>query len=287
MIQITDDSDPDYRHILIPKDLDEKLCHASSDQQPSSTPTIRDLIRAVDVIYLHDRSKGDGISKGLALLQSVWFVASIISRAASGLAVTELEISTLALAFVSCSLYLFWWDKPQGVLSQILLDPELKLHDSMPRHGTDLDRVTQAFLAFFMFFKGRKDWKQHTRVPTMWWGPLQVDHGDHLRQMLLLSLIGVVFGAVHCIAWAFFFPSSAEKILWRTSAIIVAFGLPIFTIVSLILAVDFDPSRAVIVMFVIYLLARLNLLVLSLIALRDMPYSAYQTVPWLSYIPHL
>jgi hypothetical protein len=38
---------------------------------------------------INDKSKGDGVSKGLTLLQTVWFVAQCIARAAQGLEITR------------------------------------------------------------------------------------------------------------------------------------------------------------------------------------------------------
>ena len=46
---------------------------------------------------IDDKSKGDALSKGIAYLQLAWFIAQIITRAAQGLAITELELTTAAL----------------------------------------------------------------------------------------------------------------------------------------------------------------------------------------------
>ena len=62
-----------------------------------------------------DRSKGDGLSKGIAVAQTSWFVAQCLSRKAQGLVTTELELATVAFAVLNAIIYYLWWHKPQGV----------------------------------------------------------------------------------------------------------------------------------------------------------------------------
>lgn len=62
-----------------------------------------------------DRSQGDGLSKGIAVAQTTWFVAQCLSRKAQGLVTTELELATVAFAVLNGIIYYLWWHKPQGV----------------------------------------------------------------------------------------------------------------------------------------------------------------------------
>ena len=66
-----------------------------------------------------DRSKGDYLSKTIVLFQTTWFVGQCIARGAYGLAVTELEVVTLAFASLTGVIYYFWWDKPLDVRCSI------------------------------------------------------------------------------------------------------------------------------------------------------------------------
>ncbi|KAJ3572089.1 hypothetical protein NP233_g3323 [Leucocoprinus birnbaumii] len=78
-----------------------------------------------------DKSKGDGLSKLIIVLQTSWFVAQCIARWASHLPLAELEVLTLAFAVLNAYVYALWWSKPQGVAVPIKL--ELKTpHDSSP-----------------------------------------------------------------------------------------------------------------------------------------------------------
>ena len=68
---------------------------------------------------IQDRSKGDGLSKALAVVQTTWFLAQCISRKVQGLMITELEIVTVAFAFLNGIMYFLWWNKPVGVTTSI------------------------------------------------------------------------------------------------------------------------------------------------------------------------
>ena len=62
-----------------------------------------------------DRSKGDYLSKTIVLVQTTWFIAQCIARGTYKLAVTELEVVTIAFASLTGVIYYFWWDKPLDV----------------------------------------------------------------------------------------------------------------------------------------------------------------------------
>lgn len=64
---------------------------------------------------INDKSKGDALSKGIALMQLSWFIVQIFARAAQGLEITELELTTAALAGLNGIMYFFWWSKPRDV----------------------------------------------------------------------------------------------------------------------------------------------------------------------------
>jgi hypothetical protein len=66
-----------------------------------------------------DRSKGDYLSKTIVLFQTAWFIGQCIARGAYKLAVTELEVVTLAFATLTGVIYYFWWDKPLDVRCSI------------------------------------------------------------------------------------------------------------------------------------------------------------------------
>ena len=64
---------------------------------------------------ISDKSKGDFLSKLIAILQTTWFILQCIARGHQQLALTELELVTLSLASLNAITYVFWWHKPLGV----------------------------------------------------------------------------------------------------------------------------------------------------------------------------
>jgi len=84
--------------------------------------TLEELDNAGEIVWptitekeIQDRSKADIFSKGIVLMQTTWFVVQCISRFATKLAVTELEVVTLAFAVLNGITYWLWWNKPSDV----------------------------------------------------------------------------------------------------------------------------------------------------------------------------
>ena len=69
----------------------------------------------VPVEEIEDRSKSDGLSKTIALSQTLWFVAQCIARRAQHLDLTLVELLTLSLALLNGVMYFLWWNKPMDV----------------------------------------------------------------------------------------------------------------------------------------------------------------------------
>jgi hypothetical protein len=76
-------------------------------------------IPAISAADIEDRSKGDALSKIIAILQTTWFIAQCVARGQQRIALTELELVTLALASLNGVTYAIWWHKPLGVQEPI------------------------------------------------------------------------------------------------------------------------------------------------------------------------
>ena len=93
-------------------------------------------ITAADI---EDRSKGDALSKIIAILQTTWFIVQCIARGQQKLALTELELVTLALASLNAMTYAIWWYKPLGVQEPVKI--YLKVEKEKIEHADEVGWV--------------------------------------------------------------------------------------------------------------------------------------------------
>ena len=120
------------------------------------------------------------------------------------------------------------------------------------------------------------------------------------HSIIFMSVIGVVFGGIHCAGWFFNFPSSDEAILWRVSSAVLT-GIPILLCLLMLLFSHVDDAlhasecqlqviafRIIIVaVLVVYVVSRLLLLVEAFISLRHLTPGMLALVEWTSFIPHI
>ncbi|KAJ7037590.1 hypothetical protein C8F04DRAFT_952416, partial [Mycena alexandri] len=84
-------------------------------------PMYISAIRLVEEADIRDRSKGDALSKGVAIVQALWFMTQCFARLSQHLPITELEVATLAFAIVSIFIRLLWLWKPLDVQRSIIV----------------------------------------------------------------------------------------------------------------------------------------------------------------------
>jgi hypothetical protein len=73
---------------------------------------------------IKDMSKADSLAKILAISQASWLILQCIARFATQLAVTTLELNTLAHAACALLVYLLWWEKPLDIQDPTILTGE-------------------------------------------------------------------------------------------------------------------------------------------------------------------
>jgi hypothetical protein len=78
---------------------------------------------------IKDKSKGDVLSKGVALVQGLWFTTQCLARVHQHLAVTGLEVATLVFAVVNISIWCLWWNKPLDVQRPMVVGPPKSLDE--------------------------------------------------------------------------------------------------------------------------------------------------------------
>ena len=106
-----------------------------------------------------------------------------------------------------------------------------------------------------------------------------------------MSVVGGVFGGIHCIGWFFDFPSSAEAMLWRVSSAVltgIAFLFPIIFAISVeLLDSGYFGIAVVVIIVLVYVVSRLLLIVEAFIALSHLTPGMLALVKWTSFIPHI
>ncbi|KAF7970713.1 hypothetical protein HWV62_23196 [Athelia sp. TMB] len=199
-------------------------CNENGPQYPLDPEDVVSLVRDGKLVpptteALSDRSKGDVLSKGIAILQTVWFVVQCIARLAEHLPITNLEVMTLAYTVMTVAMYIAWWDKPLNVSCAIRVPVDRERWKFDDSDFIDFGRIAK-------YVMGVQDddvyLRTLRRVPTFWAGV--PDQDDVFKADVIALLVAMAFGAVHCIAWFYPFTSHAELLLWRMSAIaIIAF----------------------------------------------------------------
>ncbi|KAG2738825.1 hypothetical protein P692DRAFT_20757570 [Suillus brevipes Sb2] len=261
--------DGEPRARLIPSELLD-FVHEGSVEMPTITEA-----------EIKDRSKGDGISKCVAILQLVWFVIQFIARYAQGLPVTLLEIDTMGIAALACIAYGFWWKKPKDIGRPYIV--HWKSEVIAPRRGS--------------LAREYRPGKRRSYVSSS----MRIEVGDDeaaYTTLIILCVSGMMFGGIHCLGWNYLFQAHEEQILWRVASVGLASSPITFVILSIFFIDWFGATRNInrywlanVVTNVgleVYVFSRITIFVLMFLSLlRSLPPGAYDTVAWTMHIPHV
>ncbi|KAF9566527.1 hypothetical protein CPC08DRAFT_100357 [Agrocybe pediades] len=114
---------------------------------------------------INDHSKADGFGKGIALLQTSWFITQCIARFfGKHFILTELELVTAALAILSLVMYLLWWNKPFNAeipIAIALLEPQTDSHLYDPTDDDEKGSIVTASPVKTMSLKMAFLWTPH------------------------------------------------------------------------------------------------------------------------------
>jgi len=238
---------------------------------------------------IQDRSKSDDIAKAITLIQTLWFAIQAANRVSQGLTVTEFELTTLGHVVLNLFIYWCWWKKPLNVNHSVIVYPKQNKDGEGSDSGKSTLRASQ-----------NRDIESQIR-PLSFRVRIGSEflHADSILLglfcLIILPVIGGMFGGIHCLAWNSSFPTHIEHTLWRVSALIVTaapaliFILTVFVLPSSSVRTLSNGLKSpwVIPITTIYCVARICVLVLALIALRALPYNAYITPSWTRFIPHI
>ncbi|KAK0229403.1 hypothetical protein EDD85DRAFT_974618, partial [Armillaria nabsnona] len=292
-----------------------------------SDPDLVKKLAAISAETIEDKSKSDALSKTFSIIQISWFIVQCITRVTHHLPITLLEMTALSFAGLSIIMYFLWLHKPLNVKYHISLDGSDSI--PMPDKNNPEESASPGKSS-----RHRLDWLREWIGFTTIEGSVD-GHCDDIRdgacrfysgtneqqprRFVNMVVIGSLFGAFHCVAWSFSFPSHAEMVLWRLSSITILIGLfvaghlaGIFIImewvdpewtskpVSVFLRAWRDDEIStwpfiltcisvfmMIVTIISYIVARITLIILAFLQLRSLPQLAFCAVQWTTYIPHM
>ncbi|KAF5366083.1 hypothetical protein D9757_012385 [Collybiopsis confluens] len=160
-----------------------------------------------------------------------------------------------------------------GIPFWLLLKPAFAIIDAILREGINVDDVPAEKVESF----------ERT-------GDLEPKNA---ADKLVAYGAAMIFGGIHCIAWTSQFPSDQEKILWRVCSLLVA-CIPIYmALFNVLTARDWVSSwsnpllHLYVIAVLLYIFARLSLLVQGFLALRALPPAALEAIQWTNYLPHI
>lgn len=260
---------------------------------------------------IQDRSKADWLAKGISMLQISWLIINVVVRGITGLPVTQLEISAFAFSVMAIGIYVANWWKPKDVLRPTVQSATFRTY-RMNDMGT---------VPFVQSFTDGLHWLRSTRnvcsAPRSFWewnfatarrveNDLVWMDGEPPSFFIMVGLSSLAFGGMHCIAWNFEFPTTAELVAWRVASLISAI-LPA-TVLAINSGLDYISSKYGKLRWnntpidqlcedtarflancssMVYMTARLTVITLMFTCLRAVPVGVYQMTPWTRFMPKI
>lgn len=175
-----------------------------------------------------DKSKQDYLVKIITLVQVTYLVVECIGRTAQGLAITTLELNTLAIVICSLMTAFTWLHKPADVRTRITITTPKAIEEiagNAKWHLTPLDFVDENGPGWSV---NVQPFMKMPVIPRQ--RPIQRIPNDRFpmnpygAQEYCVCFATLLFTGLHILGWNFAFPSQLEQTLWRVSSLIL-FGV--------------------------------------------------------------
>ncbi|TPX16017.1 uncharacterized protein E0L32_000351 [Thyridium curvatum] len=178
-----------------------------------------------------DKNKADGFMRLIMAAQTIWFCVNIVGRLAQGLAITAIEVTTVAFIYCGLSIMFFWRHKPAGVETVEILHSRASLADILIAGG---DAARHPYYETPLDFINRKEWAwskylAHCRQAISGRFKAHRKPANHISSLTTpeipfnlfrLGTIGVMgYCCLFIPPWNSSFPTLEEQLLWRVSTV--------------------------------------------------------------------
>ncbi|KAF8847141.1 hypothetical protein BDZ45DRAFT_552164, partial [Acephala macrosclerotiorum] len=249
----------------------------------------RDLV-IIDTITpetIDDKSKTDGFTKLFTVLQTAWFILQSLARIQQNLDLTTLELSTIAFIVCSFATNIIW-----------VVSPMEKFDNLRPSCLEDM----------WLWLPGTTRPSQDEQKLRLRNDRLPPFERDWFLTGILFSLC-LCFGSVYVAAWNINTPTEAEQIIWRICIVSLMSLVFLYWVIDMIFFFTpyimnkkktnvrnrikgkepIPPVQKAIVALgsLVYISVRLCILIEPLVAMRSLSTTAFDTVNWTLFIPHI
>ncbi|KAM5429250.1 hypothetical protein McanMca71_007775 [Microsporum canis] len=191
--------------------------------------------------HIQDKDKASGLARLITIVQILWFTLAVIMRSVQHLAITTLEITTVAFIFCSLATAACWRHKPMDVETSIILESNFTIEEILLNAG---EKASTPYRYTPMDFIDRKEWITYV-IWTYCINVLRhmnlVYHSRPKRPInrispfryaevpgTILVIFALFYAAIFFCSWNFHLPSERERLFWRVSCIfniaLCAFG---------------------------------------------------------------
>lgn len=263
-----------------------------------------------------DKSNADKVAKFLACFQTAWLTTETIGRAIQHLAITPLELSSIALSLTSLTTLWFWLHKPLDVETAMTLYTESSLEailqesDQVP--PADYVNTPLDFIEPRVYIS--RKWNPTLFALILRYGlqtrPLERIPNDrdpqlsNVYQHLTLAVATASFASIHLLGWNFSFETHWEAWLWRGNCLVMWGLLATYGTTEVVaccvenfqnLGMDtmggykmrWPACLWFLVPAFMYMMARSCLIFEVLYSMRSLPHDAFVQVQWSALVPHI
>lgn len=240
-------------------------------------------VKLIKESNIEDLARSDAVTKFFACFQGLWVLTQAITRIYQHKALSLLEVTTSAYICCAVGIYAFWWKKPQNCSAPITItcsdeaidELSLSAYEGQIDHWDEFPWAGREFEG-----AGRAYWEVYSTL-------------THYCILGLAALSLMIFGCVHLASWNSRLPSTIELWMWRGSSLYCVIYAGLFAFNSVwersaeMRAFYYALDQITDYGLPVYVIIRIYMIVEVFISLRALPASAFQSVQWSSFLPHI